>query len=350
MADLSILATCPLLAGLDAADLGLVAERGKERRFDAGDHLCRAGEPSERCWVILSGLVDVLAGAADASTGEVLARHRKGAAVGDVGVIVQEPYGETVVASIPTTALELRADELAELVQRFPQIVVNVLRTLHGSLARVRARAVERSLGETVALAIGPSLRRGLGPLIETVKSTGSRSVTTLDRQFSFAGAVTAADDLAFRHGTVLLPVELDAATVSTLLRESDRVVALAGTASDVAELSAVHRGPGVRADVEVVLVGEEATRASATWPPEVPLRVIRNCAPEPGLRLSDADMGWLARHLTHTKIGLALGAGGAKGYAHVGALQVLEEAGYVIDYVAGSSIGAIVGAYLALG
>jgi NTE family protein len=101
---------------------------------------------------------------------------------------------------------------------------------------------------------------------------------------------------------------------------------------------------------VEVVLVGEEARRASATWPPEVPLRVIRICAPQPGLLLSDEDMGWLARHLTRTKIGLALGAGGAKGYAHVGVLQVLEEAGYVIDYVAGSSIGAIVGAYLALG
>jgi NTE family protein len=46
----------------------------------------------------------------------------------------------------------------------------------------------------------------------------------------------------------------------------------------------------------------------------------------------------------------LALGAGGAKGYAHVGALYALEEAGYVVDGVSGSSIGAIVGAYLALG
>ena len=62
------------------------------------------------------------------------------------------------------------------------------------------------------------------------------------------------------------------------------------------------------------------------------------------------ADLGWLARHLTRTKLGLALGAGGAKGYAHIGVLQVLEEAGYVVDCVAGSSIGAIVGTYLALG
>ena len=45
MPDLSILAACPLLAGLDAAAVQAVAERGQERRFDPGDHLCRAGEP-----------------------------------------------------------------------------------------------------------------------------------------------------------------------------------------------------------------------------------------------------------------------------------------------------------------
>ena len=50
------------------------------------------------------------------------------------------------------------------------------------------------------------------------------------------------------------------------------------------------------------------------------------------------------------TKLGLALGAGGAKGYAHVAVLRVLEDAGYTVDYVAGSSIGAMVGAWIALG
>jgi NTE family protein len=43
--------------------------------------------------------------------------------------------------------------------------------------------------------------------------------------------------------------------------------------------------------------------------------------------------------------IGLALGSGGARGLAHIGAIQVLEEHGVSIDVVAGSSIGALVGA-----
>ncbi|NLO83461.1 MAG: patatin-like phospholipase family protein [Clostridiales bacterium] len=49
-------------------------------------------------------------------------------------------------------------------------------------------------------------------------------------------------------------------------------------------------------------------------------------------------------------KVGLALGAGAARGLAHIGVLQVLEEHGIIPEYIAGSSIGAIVGALYAAG
>ncbi|MCF7808746.1 MAG: patatin-like phospholipase family protein [Candidatus Marinimicrobia bacterium] len=48
--------------------------------------------------------------------------------------------------------------------------------------------------------------------------------------------------------------------------------------------------------------------------------------------------------------IGLALGAGAAKGFAHVGVLKALEEAGVRIDMIAGSSMGAIIGGGYASG
>ena len=49
-------------------------------------------------------------------------------------------------------------------------------------------------------------------------------------------------------------------------------------------------------------------------------------------------------------KLGLALGAGCARGIAHIGVLQVFEEAGIKIDYIAGSSIGALIGGIYAAG
>ena len=49
-------------------------------------------------------------------------------------------------------------------------------------------------------------------------------------------------------------------------------------------------------------------------------------------------------------KVGLVLSGGGAKGLAHIGALKVIEEAGIEIDYIGGTSMGAIVGALYASG
>lgn len=43
-------------------------------------------------------------------------------------------------------------------------------------------------------------------------------------------------------------------------------------------------------------------------------------------------------------KVGLALGSGGGKGYAHIGVLKVLEENNIPIDFIAGSSAGALMG------
>ncbi len=49
-------------------------------------------------------------------------------------------------------------------------------------------------------------------------------------------------------------------------------------------------------------------------------------------------------------KIGLALGSGGAKGFAHIGALKAFEENGIEVDIIAGASIGSIVGAFYSAG
>ena len=49
-------------------------------------------------------------------------------------------------------------------------------------------------------------------------------------------------------------------------------------------------------------------------------------------------------------KIGLALGSGGARGLAHIGVLKVLEEHGIPVDFIAGSSIGAMLGGFYAAG
>ena len=67
--------------------------------------------------------------------------------------------------------------------------------------------------------------------------------------------------------------------------------------------------------------------------------------------------IGWLllallapAAEAQRKRVGVVLSGGGAKGVAHIGALKVLEEAGIPVDYVVGTSMGAIIGGLYAIG
>src|SRR5207253_506434 len=62
------------------------------------------------------------------------------------------------------------------------------------------------------------------------------------------------------------------------------------------------------------------------------------------------ADVRRLAREIGGRLVGLALSSGAAKGFAHIGVIQVLEENGIEVDVIAGSSMGAYIGALWAFG
>ena len=61
-------------------------------------------------------------------------------------------------------------------------------------------------------------------------------------------------------------------------------------------------------------------------------------------------EPGALARRSTPTRVALALGSGGARGYAHIGVIEALRSRGYEVVGIAGSSMGAVVGGLEAAG
>ena len=54
--------------------------------------------------------------------------------------------------------------------------------------------------------------------------------------------------------------------------------------------------------------------------------------------------------HRERPKVGVVLSGGGAKGSAHIGVLKVLEEVGIPVDFVAGTSMGSVIGGMYCLG
>lgn len=76
----------------------------------------------------------------------------------------------------------------------------------------------------------------------------------------------------------------------------------------------------------------------------------LMEAAVDPATTRFNVDVRRLAREIGGRLTGLALSSGAAKGFAHVGVIQVLEENGIEIDVVAGSSMGAYVGSLWAYG
>ena len=346
-----------LFEGLSDDELAVVAARMRPRQFRPGEQLCEAGDPSDRIWLITGGLVIWTAGTT-AGGGEIELRMRKGDVIGAQDAITGTERTATVSASTIADTLELDAGDLLELAGRFPRILINVIQTQRERLFRASARSAalfsasvrsSSTRGEEIGLIAGPSLKGVIPGLVAAARMASAQPVTVADRSLSFAGALTASDELAGEHATVLIPSEFDPDTVGVLLDEADRVVALVGNAEEAARLGNVAQAAEGRR-LEIVLVSDEARQASQMWPTGALNLVVRECPRQRDFPLTDADTTWIARHLTRTKLGLALGAGGAKGYAHVGVLEALERAGYTVDYVGGSSIGGFVASQIALG
>lgn len=92
-----------------------------------------------------------------------------------------------------------------------------------------------------------------------------------------------------------------------------------------------------------------------AAWVEQAVAERIRDCFGT-GFRLlhirrgHHADNARAVRHILGLTLGLVLGGGGARGFAHAGFFQALEEAGVVVDSVGGTSMGALVGALISSG
>ena len=75
-----------------------------------------------------------------------------------------------------------------------------------------------------------------------------------------------------------------------------------------------------------------------------------RGCESDSHVCRNDAGMKRLVHHLRGVSVGLALGGGAARGMAHLGVLQALDDEGITIDRMAGTSAGALTGILYAAG
>jgi NTE family protein len=149
-------------------------------------------------------------------------------------------------------------------------------------------------------------------------------------------------------HGLVVYLAEPDAdAWTRFCLRQADCVVLVARGTSEArpfAALGASHSALPPDIPIDLILQWERniTLERTAAW-----LALIKPRAHYHVRSASDGERA--ARLITGHSVGLVLSGGGARGLAHVGVARALQEYGMRVDAVGGVSMGAIVGAGLAL-
>ncbi len=344
-----------LFEALDDQGIEEILYLSNLREFEPGDVICRAGEAGEHLWVLVRGVVEAHAGGPD-DQGRLIAKQRRGDVVGVMSILTGQPRSATVTASLPTQAIEFRSDDFARIVRAHPNVLLSVNQILSRRLVAANLQRVERDAGapgEAVAVFLGAALAGSIEQIHAATDAASPGSVSVVDARERVEDAIGQLDDLTRRDRTVLFVADLDQEELPLLLDHVDRAVAIVASDAEARTTASLAGRPAIdEHPIEVVLIGDDPStrpRGLTQVQGSIPVTRVVGGGGDGG-PLPPRDLAWLGRHLARTKLGLALGAGGARGYAHIGALRVLEREGYTVDYVSGSSIGAIVASLIAFG
>jgi NTE family protein/lysophospholipid hydrolase len=359
-----------LFPGLDGEALHALGAGVDWVALRGGEWLFREGEPGDAAWLLISGRLRAVQerDGAERTLNEIAA----GETVGEMALLSDAVRSASVYAVRDSQLARLSSKAFDELTTRHPAalrriagFVVDRLRR-HGGPARMPragiALAVMAARAEVDLDAFASRLAAALGALGKVEHVTRSRVDAVLGRR-GIADASDAdpagmrlvrwlnerdqASDFVLYQGDAVW-----SAWTGRVARHADRVLVVA-RASDGPGLGEIEQQlealwQGVRgADPQLALLHAPGGHPSGTraWLAQ------RRASQHYHVRDGDArDFARLARSLTGRGVGLVLGGGGARGFAHLGVLRALEETGVPIDWVGGTSIGSIIAALPAQG
>lgn len=336
--DADLLGSLPLFAGLSAAALAELRDRAERVDLEAGCYLFHAGEPSDSLYVVRRGYLQVL------QNGVVIRELGRGEVIGELGLLIDAPRSASIRAARDSTLVRLtraQFDKIAD--ARVLDALLRVLATrLHGlpppetgrpTAPGIVVAVVGVDAGAPVAMVAG-ELCGALSRWLQVV-DPGRVNRDGLER------AEEAADKVVL-HAAADDRDDLDArAWRDFCLRSADRVVLVAADPAPRTD-SLPTRAIGA----DLVLAAPARREHWRAWEELITPRSVHRVRPES----AGADLRPLARRIAGRSIGLVLGGGGARGFAHLGVLQELEAAGVTIDRFAGTSIGALIAAGAAMG
>lgn len=134
----------PLFRGIDDTKLRLLAFISDRMEFQSGERLCTQGEEGDSAFIILQGAADVLVNTPDGE--KTVAQVSENSIVGEIAILCDVPRTATLVAANTMDVLTVSKDDFLKLLKEFPDMALEVMRTLAMRLERTtRDLAAARS-------------------------------------------------------------------------------------------------------------------------------------------------------------------------------------------------------------
>lgn len=142
--DVEALRAIPLFAKIEPTRLKLLAFTSEHIEYDAGEVVCRQGEPGDAAYILLEGTADVLV---DTPKGRIkVASLGTNDVVGEIAILCDVPRTATVVAATRLHTLKIAKDGFFNLVTQFPEVGVEIMHELAARLHHTTQRLTQVSL------------------------------------------------------------------------------------------------------------------------------------------------------------------------------------------------------------
>jgi predicted acylesterase/phospholipase RssA len=358
--------------GLDAEVLQELVHEVEWVSLGSGEALFRQGDAADATFFVISGRLRVVL---EESAGQrVLSEVGRGETVGEMALLTGDERSATVYAVRDTQLARLSEATFRRFVQRHPPAMGRIAEFVIQRLRRQSAPGGPDPV-RLATIAIVPArpstpvvpFAEGLVAALERHGSAAHLIRSRVEEDLGRKGVAELAEDdpdsirlvqwLNEREASYRYVVyEADSSWSGwseRAIRQADHVLVVADAQDDPAlgenELRLRERGEGARAPEQSLVLlwksGSPGPGGTTRWlEPRDLDRHHHVRGEEPG------DLARLARVLTGNAVGLVLGGGGARGFAHIGVLRALREHGVPVDLIGGTSIGAIIAAQVAAG
>lgn len=325
-----------VFAALDDLTLADIATEVRAFGLPAGMELTREGAFARALFLVASGSLSVAVTTPEGTLDEV-ATIPAGETVGEMSLLTDDPPSARLFAVRDTELFMLDKAAFERLTMAHPSLMRELCVVMAERLRRTTLRVRAAHHGRTVALvAAEPGLDVGAlaAEITEALSDTGLTIWTIDDRDAGqptdWFHRIEAAHDLV-----LYVASQPDDPWRRRAERRADRVFVIARDAREA------PRRPDDRVDPEWVLMVDDRPNPHVASGKRGLTHIVRRDHPR--------DVGRLARFMAGRAVGLVLSGGGARGFAHLGVVRALRQAGVPIDAVGGTSMGAIIAAGVAM-